>query len=787
MLRNYIKTALRNIQKNKLISFINITGLSLALGCCITVYTFLEFAYTQDSFHTDKERIYLITNTVNRDGDVQLWGDSPTPIGKMLIEDYEQVDAMTRIEYRNGTMKFGDEIFNESFGFVDPDYFEMFTFPLQSGNIESFKDGNGIILTDEMATKYFGNDDPIGEQVTVTIDNNTLSFTVGGVFEKMPITASFYVEIVLPFDQLRMADLDFDENDWSGFLRATFIRLQSPEDRSTIENGMSKYLSLQNEAEKEWPAEDYPLESLTTLSLNSQEIRGDISGGSDKEGNTVMLLLGVFMLLLACFNYINTSISSGAKRLKEIGIRKVIGGVKGQLVFQFITENLIMTLFALLIGIVLSATLFTPGFDSLFSIGLKVDFTSTGLWIFFLAIILLTGVASGAYPAFYIASFKPVVIFRGRQKISKNRFTKVFLTFQFILSLILISAGLAFVQNSNFQAKRDWGYNQEQVVVIPLQDAQDYGPLRNELSQNPDIIEIAGSANHAGRSTSLAIIDVAGQQKEVRRLDIGENYPDLMELRLKKGRFLDHESVQDQESFVVVNETFIKEYELEDGYDHFTFRYDSNQYAIAGIVEDFHYDHFYNKISPMIMRVIPDSRYNYLSIRTAAGKANQTFETIKESWKEQFPDNPFLGFYQDEIWTWYFNGLQGHGKLMGTMAMLSIFLSCMGLFGLVSQNVTFRMKEFGVRKVLGADTLHISKVMNKQFIILLTIATIIGLPLSYFAINTLMDSVYTYRMPDTPIPFIIAAFILFVTSIATISSLIIKVLRSNPAQTLRTE
>ena len=787
MFRNYLKTALRNIRKNKLISFINLTGLSLALGCCITVYTFLEFAYTQDSFHEDKDKIYLVTNTVNRDGNIQHWGDSPTPIGPMLMDDYTQVNAMTRIDYRNGVMKYEDDLFNENFGFVDPDYFEMFTFPLKWGNTESFKEGTGIVITEDISEKYFGTENPVGEQITMIIGQNTLSFTVGGVFEKIPRYASFYVRIAVPFEKIKQADTEYDYDDWKDFISATFIRLNDSADRGTIEAGMNKYVSLQNKAEKDWPAEDYPLEVLETLSQHSEDLQGDISGGSDRAGNMVMFLLGLFMLLLASFNYINTSISSGAKRLKEIGIRKVVGGVKQQLVFQFITENLIMTIIALIVGLILSATLFTPGFDSMFSIGLQVDFTSTGLWVFFLAIVVLTGVASGAYPAFYIASFKPVMIFRGRQKISRNRFTKVFLTFQFILSLILISAGFAFIQNSQFQAKRDWGYNQEQVLVLPLVESADYAPLRNEIAQSPDVKMIAGSSNHAGRSTSLAVIDVAGEQKEVRRLDVGENYPELMELRLIEGRFLNHESVQDQESFVVVNETFIKGLELEEGYDQFTFRYDSNQYSIAGVVEDFHYNHFYDKISPLIIRVVPEEDYRFLSVRTEAGKANSTYETIEASWKEQFPDNPFLGFYQDEIWSWYFNNLRGHGKIMGFMAILSIVLSCMGLFGLVSQNVTFRIKEFSVRKVLGADTMHITKVMNRQFVILLTIAAVIGVPLSFFAISGLMDSIYTYRMPDTPLPYIMAAVILFATSIGTISSLIIKVLRNNPAQTLRTE
>ncbi len=787
MLRNYLTTALRNLRKNKLISFINIFGLSLALGCAITVFTFLEFAYTQDNFHEKRDKIYLVTNLVNRDGNPQQWGDSPAPIGPLLKEDYEQVTGMTRIDWRNCAMKYEDLVFTERVGFLDIDFFEMFDFPLKWGNYDNFNGETEIIISERVSEKYFGDENPVGRQVTMKFPRNTLSFVIGGVFEQFPRNASFAVHIAAPFNQIKQADPDFKEDDWKDFIGATFIELRDTEDFPTIDEGMTKYVEIQNKADFEWPAESYPLEPLTTLSLRSEYISGDVSGGSDAAGNTVMFLLGVFMLLLASFNYINTSIASGARRLKEIGIRKVLGGIRRQLIFQFIAENMIMTIMALLVGVLWAAILFVPGFESLFSVGLDLDFTSSRIWLFFIGIALLTGIASGAYPAFYISSFKPIVIFRGRQKIGKNRFTKIFLTFQFILSLLLISGGIAFSLNASFIAKRDWGYSQEQVIAVPLVDSKDYIPLKSEFSQIPDIVSIAGSGNHAGRNTPLAVIETGGQKKEVRRIDAGENYVDLMELRLKDGRLLNPLSAEDQQENVVVNETFVDEFDIKDDPMQFTFRYDSALYNVVGVVHDFHYSHFYDKIQPLIMRVVPEEEYNYITVRTATGKSTAVFETLEEEWKGQFPDVPFLGFYQDEIWSWYFTGVKGHGQLLSAVAILSIILSCMGLFGLVSLNITFRIKEFSIRKVLGANTMNLTKVINRQFLVLLIIATILGVPLSFVAISGLMDTVYTYRMPDSPLPYVLATVLLFITSIATISSLILKVLRNSPADTLRSE
>ena len=787
MIRNYLKTAIRNLKRNKLISFINIFGLSLALGCCITVFTFLEFAYTQDNFHEKRDRVYLLTTEVNRDGTVRQWGDTPIPLSPMIAEDYPQVKSFTRMDWRSCAMKYEDLVFEENTSFVDKAFFEMFSFPLKYGSIDNFDSGTEIIIAESLSLKYFGDENPVGRQIVLKFPANTLSFTIGGVFEQFPRNASFYTNIAAPFPQILQADPNTSLDDWQDNIDAAFIELDDPASLPTVIDGMNKYIAIQNQAEHEWPIEGIIPEVVETLSVRSEYISRDISGGSDAAGNIIMFVLGLFMLILASFNYINTSIASGAQRLKEIGIRKVVGGVRTQLVFQFITENMIMTFMALLLGVLFAAVIFVPGFESLFSVGLALDFGSPRIWIFFIGITLITGIASGAYPAFYISSFKPIVIFRGRQKIGKNRFTKIFLTFQFILSLLLISGGFAFVQNSKYQAERDWGYNKEQIVVVPIIESKDYAALRNEISQNPNIVALGGSGNHAGRSTPFAVIDVAGEKKEVRKLDIGKNYSEIMEFRLMKGRMLDAESAEDRENYVVVNQTFVNEMGIAGDPFAFTFRYDSSLYTIAGVIEDFHYNSFYDKIMPMFLRVISEENYSFLSVKTAGGKSNQVFGEIESSWKELFPDVPFLGFHQDEVWGWYFTNINGHGQLLGFVAILSIILSCMGLFGLVSLNVTFRMKEFSIRKALGANTMNLTRVMNKQFIVLLIIATILGIPLSYMAITGLMDIVYTYRMPNNAWPFFWGTVFLYLTSIATISSLIFKVLRNNPAQTLRAE
>lgn len=790
MLQNYLLTAIRNIYRNRMSSLINIIGLSLAIGCSLVTYVFWELQLTQDNFHTKADRVFLITSTV-KGGDGSIWrGDTPIPIAPRIKDISPSVIASSRIDFYPAPVKYKDEVFNESLGFVDSDFFDMFDFKLKWGNTLNFNEGSSIIISEDISEKYFGDDNPLGEQVTVLFgEDRKLSFTIGGVFDKIPRTASFYVPIAVPFNYLKMAHPDyakFDENDWERNIAASFVELKSPEDVRQVQELLNEFTEEQNKANVDWPANEFPLQVLETLSLHSEEIQRDISGGSDKSGRMALVVVAVFLLLLASFNYINMSVAAGTRRLKEIGIRKVLGGARINLIFQFILENILLVSLALFLGLLWAAVIFVPGFKSLFPVPLEVDFTSLYLWIYSFVMILIIGVLSGAYPAFYISNFKPIAIFRGRLKASKNRFTKIFLTVQFILGIICISGGIAFIMNSNYQKTRDWGYNIHHVVVVPLRDSYDFEDFSNDLRQNPNIIAIGASANHIGESVPRAVIDVGTEKKDLRKLDIGEGYEDVMKFRLKEGRMLNWESAEDRQEYVVVNETFIKELGIADPYE-FTFRFDSSTYHIAGVVEDFHYYNFYTEIEPVFIRMVEPDYYNYISILTTAEKSSEINTYAENKWKELYPDNPYSGYLQAEINNWYFENLSGHGKLMSFIALLSIFLSCMGLFGLVSQKVTFRIKEFSIRKVLGAEAINLTKVMNREYAIILLISIIIGTPLAFWLIDSFMGSVYPYRMPSSVMPYIAGSIIMSLTAIFTISSLIVKVLKANPVDVLRNE
>ena len=448
---------------------------------------------------------------------------------------------------------------------------------------------------------------------------------------------------------------------------------------------------------------------------------------------------------------------------------------------------MVLTIFALIMGTLMGKFLFVPWFDQLFTIGLEFNITeSFDIWLFFLGMLILLGLASGAYPAFYISSFKPVDILRGSLKIAgKNRFTKVFLTFQFVLSLLAIVCGIIFVQNVEYQKNRDWGYDKDQIYVLQVPDGEAYRMLKNEITQNPDVLSVTGSRNHVGRSYNVAVIDKDDKKYEVKRLDVGADYIEAMGLNLIEGRDFNRDLKTDEQS-VIVNETFVKNIGWENIIDN-TFIFDSAEYSIIGIVADYHYTSFWQTIEPAMLIMVPDDDFRFVLAQISGGTAVETTAYFEQLWKEAMPDLPFTGFFQDTVFDRYFNNISGHGKLMVFTATLAIILSCLGLFGLVSLSVAAKKKDFSIRKVLGASALDMAKGVNQQYIWILLIATIIGAPVSYFVMGAFLDSVYKYHIPVQYFSIATGIIAIFVIAFLTVSALVVKVIRDNPVDALRTE
>lgn len=787
MLKNYLHVAWRSLVKNPIASFINIFGLAMAIGCGMVAFVFLDWDMSMNKVHQNREKVAMVTMVMNQNDHSRRFGSSPLLLGPTLKQDFPQVQNFARLVGQSGTMRYEEQVFNEYIWFTDPAYLELFTFPLKWGDAEALKKKDQIILSEDLAIKYFGNVNPVGKTVSLRFDESTpLNFIVGGVAEKFSDRTSIKFNALVHIDNLRVVAPTIRFDAWSAMTNATFVALNDPSALTAIEKNMGRYVAQYNAAQQEWTATSYVLEPLTTLYERGEQILGSVADNADPVARVVLAIMATMLLVLACLNYINIAVASASKRLKEIGIRKVIGANRSSVIVQFLTENVLLTFIALLIGFTLAVTLLVPGFDQLFSVGIVFSFANLKLWIFLSLLLLTLSIVSGFYPAWVVSRFKPVSIFKGKLKLSgKSTFTKVFLSLQFILSMIAIVGAIAFVQNAKWQQNKDWGYNQKQRITVQVPTLAAFERLRNELSQNPDVLSIAGSTQHIGKSVGTNMIEFPDHKLEVERLDAGVEYFQTMGLRLQQGRVLDGHIEADRQA-VLVNEAMVKELGWRAPLGQ-QFRFDSLQYTVIGVVQDFHYHNFWRTISPLIIRLAPKEAYRYLTMQVREGKAAKVYTYAGQAWQKLFPNDAYRAYFQDETFQYFFEQSSGHGKLMTFLAILTMVLSCMGLFGLVSLNVAARMKEFSIRKVLGAGVPEMIRQVNRQFLLVLIVATIIGIPISYYAIKGLLDVAYVYHMPLNIVFVVLGAFMLLFTAALTVSSQIRKVIVANPVHGLRDE
>lgn len=792
MFKSYLKLAWRNLLRNKLSSFINIFGLSLAIGSAIVIFTFIEFSLNRDGFHEHADEIYMVESVIDRNGNDAIWGITPAPLGPALKQDFPQLKQVVRIEGDRAIVRYDEKIFDQRVEFVDPAYLEMFTFPLAKGDKNAFSNSNAIVLSKQAATRFFGDEDPMGKSMSLTFnDTLQLEFVVAGVGEEFNERASFTFNILLPMDQLIKVYPE-TANQWKNWYSATFVQTDNPAELKTIAGQMDRYLAVQNEARKDFPIQRFLFDNVQDLSEKAGELKMAVTGGQDPAAFYILGMIGIFLIALACFNYINIAIASATRRLKEIGIRKVVGGSRKQLIFQFLSENLLICLMALLVGMALAEFLLNPGFnyalnqhDEYLSIAYDNGFA---LWVYLIGLLLFTGFAAGAYPALYVSSFQAVSIFRKTIKLgSKRIFTKILLTIQFVLAFFLMTAGIVFTQNVSYQADKDWGYNQEQVLVIPLESSRQFLAMRDALQQQAGVQAIAGTKGHFGGLRYIDGITNRGKDYEVSRFDVGPDYLDVMGSKLKSGRFFDKNLKAEATQSIMVNDKFVKEAGWEDPLAE-QITIDSISYQVIGVVEDFHYDDFFDPIDPTILLFEPaESNFRYLTARIAEGKNSQTFEFAEAFWLKSVAQTPFEGFFQDSSFDEFFRVSRGIGQIFMVVAIMAILLACMGLFGLVSLNVASRTKEFSIRKVLGASLGSLGSLLNREFSWLVILSLVLGIPASYFLIQVILDSVFAFHLGIHITPLILSSLVLTLTLLGTISIHLFKLAAVNPADALRDE
>jgi putative ABC transport system permease protein len=787
MFKSYLKTSFRSLMKNPLTSFINIFGLALAIGICLVVWAFFKFEYSIDRFHEHKDQVYLVTYFGDMDGTLQQHGQTPRPLAKMLEEDFSQIEKVCRVEDQAVVIKRDEQVFHEQLRFADPTFLEMFTFPLKWGVASSLADPNSIIISEEMAIKYFGTGNPVGQEMMVKFDEGrSKTFAVSGVAAAFPNAHIIEFDFLANFENAGLANPGYDFNDWSAFVNATLIQVANPSELAQVERGMEKYKKLQNAVQNDWTISSFAFTSLADLHFSSGNIRNGISNDYSAEGRVGLPVIGLFMLLLACFNYVNIAIVSAARRLKEIGVRKSIGAGRSQVMMQFLAENVFVSLFAGVLGLILALTIILPWFVEISRDNLDLNLFDGNLWLFMILLLLFTGIASGIYPAFYISRFKVVNIFNGSVQFGKkNPLTKVLLGFQLVLACITITGGVMFVQNTSFQASRNWGYNQRGALYVQVPDGSAFEKLKAAMAQEPEVLSMAGSRHHLGKEVATSVVHLPDRQYEVNQFSVDANYLKTMELGLNKGRFFQEHHESDRQA-IVVNELLVKNLELEQPVGQ-VLKIDDTRYEVIGVVDDFHHFSFYDPMRPTILTVADQQDFRYLSLRVRSGSEDKAYATLQAHWAALFPDQPFMGEHQEDVWSWFFRDVDTAATFMKAVAIVAVLLASMGLYGLVTLNVAGRIREFSIRKVLGAEVKNIAWNIVRQYVLLTVVALVVGAVAGYIMIGGMLNMLYAYPIPMSYGGIALSLAILVAVLLAVIFVQVRKVATSNPVKGLKVE
>lgn len=783
MFKNYLKVGFRSLKKNWANSLINISGLSLSVGCAITTMLFADFFFNLNSIHTNRENIYQVVSHIEENNTDQLYGPSPMIMAERLKQDFPQVEEAVRVQYRRGNVKFGKNVFRELILFADPSYLKMFDFPLVSQDRQQLTP-NSIFISDRIAKKFFGDLNPMGEQIDIKFGETVKSFNVGGIFGEVLANNMFKPDILLHMDNyftLRDA-----KTNWIDEAKATFISLKQEAKPHELAELFQSYQETQNEANPTNPVTAFSLISFPDLSRKARHIQDGIVFGNDESGTIGIAITGILLIIFACLNYVNIAIASATSRLKEIGVRKVMGGSRSGIALQFLIENFLTCAFAMIIGIGASYYLLLPGFNKITPVTIPFAFSSFSTAIFyFVGLFVVLGLLSGSYPAFYISRFQTLSIFRGDKSLGgRNYLSRILLTAQFFLAFITILGCFIFTDNARYIKQVSWGYDPTGILSIPIGEHSTLESLRNEAKQNPDVTVAVASKGHLGVNNNLIPFEYLEQQFKVLTYDVEPGYLKAMDMTLLEGRFFEEE--RGDQNAVVVNSLFVEKMEWSKALGQ-SIVFEGKRRTIVGVVSDVY--HVFFDDDPMRPTVFTSGDYtpDFLIVKSSESTIVGVNDYLSNKWKDIAPFDPYVSYYQSDNFDGSYSNVDSNIWFMMTLSALTIFLSCLGLYGLLAFTLQNRLKEFSIRKVLGASRMNIIKLANKEFIWILLISFGLGAPLGIWLMNEFVASFFTISKPFSVFPVILCFVVTITTVILTVFAQIRRVTRVNPAAILKGE
>lgn len=798
MLKNYFKIALRNFKKNKIYSVINVLGLSLGLACAMLIMLYVKDEVSYDKFHPNVQHIYRIVSKSNFDGETHIDGNTGYLQGPRFKANVPGIESYVRIQSGSEDMKLGNEVQSRSLLYVDSNFFSVFRFPLLSGNPATcLRSPNSMVISEDEAVKQFGTKEAVGKMIMVRKDSTFIPYEVSGVAEKVPQNSSIQFDILLPFKE--STEDAFNTENWFNFFLNTFIVLSPNAKVPVVEKQMQSYFEKDATASflkmmKEFGGNPdggpgtYFLQPFTAMHLSTDlPPQNGLVNASNPMYSYILTAIALFVLLIACINFVNLTIARSVKRAKEIGIRKVVGSSRIQLIRQFLTESFVLCFFAFGFAI-LFVQLVLPVFNHLSNKALALSYLMDAKLITgYVVLFLLTGLLAGFYPAIILSGYKPVKTLYSRFTLGgKNYLQKSLVVLQFSLASFLIIGTLVIYSQFNFLVHTPLGYDDSNIIELSTDNLTHARAeiFKSELMKNPDIVAVAPK-NGGYWSTIARLRNDSNIQFKYET--VNEAYLPTLKIPLVSGRNFSKKFSSDSTNSVIVNESFVREAGWKDPLgETVSFVFRNETYHVIGVVKDYHFGSLNEKIGPQLFTMKNSNRFGVMDIKIKPKTATSVISFLHSEFKEFFPMSPFSYVFKDDQNRKMYEQEAKWKQILLFGALLTIFISCIGLFGLSVLSAEKRVKEIGIRKVLGASVQSIVSILSKDFLKLVLISLAIAIPAAWWAGNRWLEN-YPYRITIGWGIFIFAVAVVVCIALLTVSFQAVKAGIANPAKSLKTE
>jgi putative ABC transport system permease protein len=794
MLRNYLTVALRTLMRRKASSAINVTGLSIGLASCMLILLYTKDEASFDQFHARKDRIFRVTASMNDERGTRKMGVTGMVVGPSFRAEVPGIESFVRLQQDLFVLRQRNETFNQEVLFVDSNFFSVFSLPLRVGDPGTvLSDLRSVVLSEKTARKYFGTPDAVGKTIELKVGDAFEPFTVAGIAANPPLNSSIQFEILMPFGFTQQR---WNDTEWVNFYLNTFVVLTPstnypalvPKMNEVFRRRAKDQLREMKERYDISPRVSFSLQPFTRMHLEPEyEMMNGLAHGSDPLFSYILGGIALFILLIACINFVNLTVAQSLKRSKEIGIRKVVGGRRSQLIGQFLGESFTLSFIAFGVGLALTL-LALPAFNELANKRLSLSYLlDAQLVAGYVGLFVLTGLAAGFYPALVLSGFDPVQTLYKRTRLAgKNYLAKGLVVVQFSLATFLIIATVVIYRQFNYLTSKPLGYDDKHLLVVHLGRAADeklVNRFKQELAREPSIEVVAAKSGGFG-----TIGKVGAERMEFAYDRIDENYLQSLRIPIVKGRGFSTAFPGDTTRSVLVKPAFVKAAGWQDPIGKTVFDANGNQkhLVVVGVVRDYHFSSLKEKIRPQLFVADPSFPLSDLWIKIRPGDVPRTLNVIGRTFRQLHPFVPFQYEFKDESNRRQYEAEAKWKQIITFGALLTIFISCIGLFGLTTFAAERRTKEIGIRKVLGASVGQITALLSGDFLRLVGLAFVLAVPAGWYAAHRWLQN-YEYRLPISGWVFALAGGLALLVALLTIGFRAIRAALANPVHSLRSE